>query len=370
MTFNINFKINIIRSLVIVSIFCIQSVMALPIQSPLTTTEILTGRTEMSIKDPTGDRHLEGYIWYPTQDLNTAEWAHGNSEAVWEPIKVHPDSAPLDGHFPLVVLSHGLFGTAHNQAWLAESLVKHGFIVAAIHHPGTSHFFRDPIHRKKLWQRAEDISRVIDYVTTEYKFANLINQDQIFMAGHSLGGFTAMLLAGARYDSDVFQQFCIQDPNELVCSLFSTWNIAQTESDRISMEQDWSDNRIRAFAIFDLGGTQSLSRESLAAIEQPLLIFGAPVGEMKLNLDIESRYLVDHLSPETTIYIEPERLGHFDFLAVCTEQALELLREVEPDDLYVCENGREPRQQIHQFITEHLLVFFSNQTDESHSMKD
>lgn len=91
---------------------------------------------------------------------------------------------------------------------------------------------------------------------------------------------------------------------------------------------------------------------------------------MKLNLDIESRYLVDHLSPEKTIYIEPERLGHLDFLAVCTEQALELLREVEPDDLYVCENGREPRQQIHQFITEHLLVFFSNQTDESHSMKD
>lgn len=362
----INFCLVMIRVLIITSMLFIHHVSAQPNSVLTSTSYMLTGRETLTIEDPVGNRQLEGYIWYPSLDMTTPEWAHGNSEAVWEPIKVHPKASPINGQFPLVVLSHGLFGTAHNQAWLAETLVNSGFMVAAIHHPGTSHFFRDPVHRKKLWQRAEDISRVIDYLTTDFVYANHINQDRIYMAGHSLGGFTAMLLAGARYDANLFSQFCAEYSDELVCRLFAEWKVAQTPDDIRLMEKDWSDDRIKAFAIFDLGGTQSFSHGSLAAIDTPLLVYGAPVGEMKLNLDIESRYLIEKLSPETVRYIEPQKLGHFDFLAVCTEHAFAVLNEVDPNDLYVCENGRAPRQQMHERVAEEVLEFFSSTTPEAY----
>jgi len=366
MNLNVNFCLLMIRILIITSMFFIPHIIAQPKSVHPNTTDILTGRGLLGIEDSAGNRHLEGYIWYPTLDMTTPEWAHGNSEAVWEPIHIHPEATPMEGKLPLVVLSHGSFGTAHNQAWLAEALVRHGFMVAAIHHPGTSHFFRDPVHRKNLWQRADDISRVIDYLTTDFIYADHINQNRIYMAGHSLGGFTAMLLAGARYDAYLFNQFCSEFSDDLVCRLFSEWRVAQTSDDIRLMEKDWSDDRIKAFAIFDLGGTQSFSHESLEAIDTPLLVYGAPVGEMKLNLDIESRYLVEKLSPETVRYIEPQQLGHFDFLAVCTEHAFAVLNEVDPDDLYVCENGRAPRQQMHERIAEEVLEFFLSTTHEHH----
>lgn len=321
--------------------------------SALAAQDITTGMQEVMIPDTVGTRHLEGFVWYPAQPGDTVP-ALGN--AVWEPIAVAPDAPALGGPFPLVVLSHGMYGNARNQAWLADRLVDQGYAVAAIDHPGTATFSRDPDHKRTLWNRPRDISRLIDHLTDDPR----IDTGRIYMAGHSLGGFTAVALAGGRYDPDGFDAFCRNRPDDLVCGIFDRWNVAKTPQDREAMAQDLSDPRIRAFALFDLGGTQTFSTDSLGTIRGPMLVYGAPVDLEGLDLDVESRALVAALPAALSIYHEPETLAHFDFLGVCTENGLAILKQEEPDDVFVCEEGREARRAEHAQIAGEVAEFFAS----------
>lgn len=314
------------------------------------------GRQNLLIPDDKNDRPLTGYVWYPTQQSHGQIEAHGN--AVWEGISVIPDAAPDPGRHPFVALSHGMFGNAQNQVWLAEALVQKGYVVAAIDHPGTSTFLRDPKDQRELWERPKDITRVIDYVIESPDFSPVIDQDHIFMAGHSLGGFTAIALAGGRYAPDQFDAFCHDHPDELVCGIFDRWNVAKSSEDRQQISADLSDPRISGFAVFDLGGTQSFSPESLGHIDRPILVFGAPLDIMGMNLDLESRALIELLPKENTQYREPETLSHFDFLGVCTARGLEILKAEEPEDAFVCTEGREKRRAEHTQIASDVANFF------------
>lgn len=321
---------------------------------------VQTGLTKLTLQDKGQHRTLDGFVWYPTTEATTARPHHGN--AVWVGIDAVEDAAPADGSYPLVALSHGMYGNAMNQSWLAAELARQGYVVAAIHHPGTSTWSRDAAVARQLWERPRDISRVIDHLLTEPEWRARIDPDRIFMAGHSLGGFTAMLLAGARYDSAKFESYCDGEPGELVCGIFDNWKIAQTADDRAAMQADLSDPRIKRIAVFDLGGTQTFSASSLKNIDTPLLVFGAPrLGqETRIDLDRESRALVQALPADKVTYLEPEDLAHFDFLGVCSPKALEILKAEDPRDVLVCLEGGAARERDHQMIAGQLLEFFGS----------
>ncbi len=127
------------------------------------------------------------------------------------------------------------------------------------------------------------------------------------------------------------------------------------------MSVDLSDPRIRGVAVFDLGGTQTFSTASLAAISRQMLVIGAPrdVEKTGLDLDAESRTLAAALPKGVVTYLEPETLSHFDFLGLCTHDALEILREEEPGDLFVCTDGRAERRADHAAIVDEVDRFFA-----------
>jgi predicted dienelactone hydrolase len=240
-----------------------------------------TGMVEFQIA---GNRPLDGYAWYPTAQAEGAVGTHGNK--VWQDLPVIEAAPIVAGPHPLVVLSHGMFGNARNQAWLAQALVAKDYVVAAVNHPGRSSFNKDPDQRRMLWERPKDISRVINYVIGGAGIGAAIEPAYIFMAGHSLGGFTAMELAGARFSSATFDAFCAGHVDELVCGIFNGWDVAKTPADQAQMQADLSDPRIAGFAVLDLGGTQGFSPASLAAITRPLLVIGAPDNIHGLDLDV------------------------------------------------------------------------------------
>ena len=89
-----------------------------------------------------------------------------------------------------------------------------------------------------------------------------------------------MWLAGGLYDGDKVKTDCATDPSELICKIGEMWRIVKTQEDIVSMEQDLSDPRIKAIAVFDLGGTQTFAPETLAIIKTPLLVIAAPKPSM------------------------------------------------------------------------------------------
>ncbi len=316
-----------------------------------------SGMAAIEIPDAETGWDLEGFVWYPTRASGPVTLDF--QSAVWVGAPVVRDAPPAEGQFPLVVLSHGMFGNALNQAWLANSLARQGHIVAAINHPGTSTWSRDPNDTRQLWNRPRDISRLIDFATSTSDLSAHIDPDRIYMAGHSLGGFTAVALAGGRYDTARLRAFCASVPGELACGILDGWNIAKTDADRTQMEADLSDPRIRAFSVFDLGGTQSFSDESLSRIDRPMLIFGAPIMNSGLTLDIESRALTKALPKGNARYIEPQTLSHFDFLGQCQPGGFEILQKEEPGDEIICIHGAEERAAKHEMIISAVVAFFA-----------
>lgn len=322
--------------------------------SPAYATDVYqTGMSELRIADAA--RPLEGFLWYPTDDASATIRAHGN--AVWEAIRVIPGADMADGPRPLVLLSHGMFGNARNQAWFASALTAQGYIVAAIDHPGTSTFSRDPDQRRALWERPGDISRTLDHLLAMDGVGAQIDPDRIYMAGHSLGGWTALALAGGLFEAERMDAFCEAGPDDLVCGIVAAWDVAVTPQDRAAMGQDLSDPRFSAIASFDLGGTQFFTPDSLGGIETPMMVIGASIANSGIDLDVESRALIVML-PAGTLYLEPAGLAHFDFLGVCTPQAMEILLEEEPDDVMVCEDGIGERRAEHAMIVDAVTAFF------------
>ena len=317
-----------------------------------------TGMIEMNLQDTNNNRHLNGIIWYPTDETNGAVRAQGN--AVWKPIMVHPNADAAAGKHPLVLLSHGMYGNHRNQSWLASALTQAGYIVAAIDHPGTSTFNRDADHARELWERPRDISRTIDHILQNPAYAKHVDAENIFMAGHSLGGFTAVALAGGQFSPEKFDTFCASDDADIACGVMAKWQVAKSDADRMTIAGDFSDNRIKGFAVFDLGGTQTFSSQSLGAITKPMLVIGAPEDIHGLNLDVESRALNAALPPNNTQYLEPAGLSHFDFLGECTENGLKILQEEEPEDAFVCEDGTDMRATHHAKIAARVLDFFAD----------
>jgi predicted dienelactone hydrolase len=129
----------------------------------------------------------------------------------------------------------------------------------------------------------------------------------------------------------------------------------------VSMEQDLSDPRIKAIAVFDLGGTQTFAPETLSTIKTPLLVIGAPKPSMgSLDLDRESRALIASLPKDNVRYIEPTGLTHFDFLGVCTDRGMDILENEVPGDGELCEGGTDERIADHALISDAVISFFAD----------
>ncbi|MFB9609729.1 alpha/beta hydrolase family protein [Kutzneria kofuensis] len=111
--------------------------------------------------------------------------------------------APLPGRHPLVLLSPGLGAPRYTMTTLAEDLASHGYVVASIDHAYESAGTLFPGNRMLTCiacqatdlrpltlNRAEDASFVIDQLTA--RFPGLIDGNRIGMAGHSIGGASAL----------------------------------------------------------------------------------------------------------------------------------------------------------------------------------
>lgn len=157
--------------------------------------------TGLATIPPTGD---DGpvTVFYPTAAADTT--VHRGPFT----LALAPDAPPRPGNGRLVVISHGSGGSPWVHADLAHTLVEAGFVVAMPKHRGDS--AGDDRHPGPTsWdQRPGEVSRAIDAVGRDPRFAPLVSLDKVGMYGMSAGGHTALTMAGGRWSPAGFARHC------------------------------------------------------------------------------------------------------------------------------------------------------------------
>ncbi|MCU0273250.1 MAG: dienelactone hydrolase family protein [Acidimicrobiales bacterium] len=146
------------------------------------------GRTSRTVVDPTRpttaipgvtdaapDRTIPVLVLHP---------AAGSSPGITE-------GAPpaTDGPFPLVVVSHGLTGSAEGLLPLLQAIAEAGYVVVSPDFPettGGTDFAALPAYE----EQPADVSVVLDAVLADPDLAPMVDPDRIAAGGHSLGGLT------------------------------------------------------------------------------------------------------------------------------------------------------------------------------------
>lgn len=108
---------------------------------------------------------------------------------------------------PLIIFTHGRGSVRSELQYLAEHLASHGYVVVTPEHPGSN---ENQINTKltiapqEFLARPRDINFVIDQLAQMNNKAGewrgKLGTDNILIVGYSLGGSTALSLAGAQMD--------------------------------------------------------------------------------------------------------------------------------------------------------------------------
>jgi len=132
-------------------------------------------------------------VFYPS-DARATVLKRGpfSIEAAWQ-------AAPKKGNGRLVVVSHGSGGSPWTYWDLARALVEAGFVVAAPLHKGDNFQDTSQIGPASWRRRPAEVSRAIDAVGKDARFAPLLKLDKVGVYGMSAGGHTALTLAGGRW---------------------------------------------------------------------------------------------------------------------------------------------------------------------------
>ena len=270
--------------------------------------------------------------------------------------------SPQSGTYPRILVSHGTGGAGMQMMWLGRELAAKGYIVAAVDHHGNTAAEEkfDPRGFRMPWERAKDLSAVLDLLLADPIWASRIDVNNIGAVGFSLGGYTVTALAGGRLDFEQFDAFCQSASKDATCEEQSEFPDAGKQfdemlktnpelSERMSEHgSDYSDKRVKAVAALAPAISQALTEESLREIAIPYFTI---VGDMdqtapaKTNADRHAAHI-----PTSRIHYLPKS-DHYVFLNSCNRRGKRFVP--------ICKEPKEaPRATAHEETINILSKFF------------
>ncbi|MCX5858867.1 MAG: hypothetical protein NT056_03050 [Proteobacteria bacterium] len=249
----------------------------------------LSGKAVYDWHDETRDRALPTSIWYPARPDGTADRSH----------------AP----YPLILFSHGSGGNRDNYTFITAHLATHGFVVAACDHQGNvglEQFI--PAEPYMAIKRPQDLSFILDRILESAEggdqlLSGLIDPERVGAAGHSFGGYTTLVLAGASPKVDEFHQLCNGPSPTTGCGFLDF-------PDQIPEQ---ADHRIRAGltlapALNELWGENMHGAGSVAI---PIMIMGGNTDLLVPRPELEELYPALPSNPK--FYVQVIGGGHDGF---------------------------------------------------------
>jgi predicted dienelactone hydrolase len=313
-------------------------------------------------------RGLITTIWYPAESgsMEKAQWIGPPDNPLFQAGRAAPDARLVGspGQFPLIVLSHGTGGSALMMAWIGTVLASHGYIAAAVNHPGNNGVDGyTPQGFLTWWERARDLSVVIDHMLADPAFGSRIDAHRLGAAGFSLGGYTMIEIAGGITDPSAFEAFCNSPRADNICKSPPEFPDLSGQFDKLTRSDpafqaalrhagdSYRDSRVRAvFAMAPALGP-AFTASSLEKIAIPVEIVA---GDHDENVPIASsaRFFAAHI-PGARFTIFPGGVGHYVFLDSCTDQG----RKIRP--LLCSDAPGVDRDAIHTKTAELALSFFA-----------
>lgn len=201
-------------------------------------------------------------------------------------LDVSVDAPLAPGRFPLALLSHGSGGSPLLYRSLSLLLARNGFIVALPRHPGNSLGDNDLADSEQIFRdRPRQIITLLDALLREDGLAAAIATEPVTAIGHSLGGYTALSVAGGQ-----------------------PWS---RDRQRIAVAQD---SRIGTLVLLAPACGPFLAPHSLAAVNAPILALTAEHDPLTPDAQIRAALAGVPDVSKVEIHTVPNA-GHFSFLS-------------------------------------------------------
>ncbi|HTB68830.1 MAG TPA: alpha/beta hydrolase [Steroidobacteraceae bacterium] len=284
------------------------------------------------------------------------------------PLPPTSQDAPLSNsrqRYPLILISHGTGGSASGMFWLGYRLASRGYIVAAVNHHGNTgaESKMDPRGFLLYWERAKDISAVLDKLLDDPVFGSRIDRQQIGAAGFSLGGYTVIALAGGRFNHSEYDRFCGSSARDFTCGpqpefpdapkLFQDLKAGDSvvRNSLMHSGDSYRDKRIRAiFAIAPVFG-RAFTRTDVSDIRIPVeIVVGR--GDTVAPPATNAQHYAALISGAKLVLL-PATVTHYTFVPACTDLGKQTLSRLCYDAPGL------NRQKVQAEVADFAAAFFS-----------
>jgi len=282
-------------------------------------------------------------VWYPAESDADAKPQRipPVGPAIFEaaPAAAEAKIAASPAKLPLILLSHGTGGTAQSLAWFATALASRGYIVVGVNHPGNNAMEPYTVQGFSLWwQRAKDLSTVLDDILADPEFGPHVDRQRIGGAGFSLGGYTMIELAGGRTSRGHYAETCRAAPDQVSCKpppefpdLIAKSNaLAATDMAYAKALREagasYRDSRIRAIFAMAPALGPAFAPASLKTIAIPVAIV-AGAQDSIVPIDANAKYIAAQI-PHAALTIFPGEIDHYVFVDECTAAGRSTLPQI------------------------------------------
>ncbi|RWP70726.1 dienelactone hydrolase [Mesorhizobium sp.] len=300
---------------------------------------------------------LDVTVWYPASSGGKPIMLGESMFFLGTPAML--DAPISDGKFPVILLSHGagLAGNAQALSWIAMPLAKQGFVVAAPTHPGNTGANRSAVETMKLWLRPADITETLNAMDKAPFFEEHLEHDKVGTLGLSMGGSTALAIAGARIDAKRLAGYCDTDAlNPSLCGWVRQSGVDLHTMDLTSAGRNNEDTRIRFAMAIDPAPVDVFEFNGFSQISIPveLINLGQPG---KIPLTAQAAKIAKAI-PNAT-YSTIGDASHYSMFAECKPGAPELAEAERVGDPICMDGGGRTRREIHTELISMVTTAFS-----------
>jgi predicted dienelactone hydrolase len=223
------------------------------------------------------------------------------------------------GKTPVVILSHGLASNPESFEDVAQDLASYGFVVALPQHPGSDTkqakallegYSREVFDVQEFINRPKDISYVIDELErrNQSEFGGRLDLENVGVAGHSFGGYTALAVAGAEIDFEYLQKLCDRIYGGLNTSL-----LLQCRALKLPRQTyNFRDPRVKAVIGANPVNSGIFGEKGLSQIQIPILLISGNYDPATPAVFEQLRSFVWLTSPDKYLMLA-EGQAHVDF---------------------------------------------------------